>query len=74
MDIDNQARDSVTREREHKEHQEALMDKRTQEEVRTVPQESETVTESARESATSQRQSQEAQQANMQYRAQEHDK
>lgn len=72
MDIDNQVRDSVTREREHHERREAAMDERAKEEVQTAVSEDDTVTESAREAVTSGRQAHEAQQANMQHRAQEH--
>lgn len=69
MNIENQARDSVTNERQNQKLRKSSLDERTQEEVRAGNQDG--VAETAREHTTHQRQQEEKRQSSMQQRAHE---
>jgi hypothetical protein len=69
MDIDKQAREAATSERQHSKQRESAMDARAKAETQQNMQTNDSISESAREEATSQRQAEEALKANMQRRA-----
>jgi hypothetical protein len=71
MDIDKQARESATTERQHGKLRESAMDARARAEVQKEMQTNDSISETAREEATSQRQAEEALEANMQRRAED---
>lgn len=71
MELNNQARENATAERQHNKIREAAMDARGRSETRQNLENNESVSESAREMATSRRQADEALKENMQHRADE---
>jgi len=71
MNIEKQARDAATEERQHGKRRESAMDARAKAETRQNMQTNDSVSEAAREDATSQRQANEALEANMQRRAED---
>jgi hypothetical protein len=71
MDIEKQARDAATEERQHGKLRESAMDARAKAETQQNVQANDSISEAAREDATSQRQADEALEANMQRRAEE---
>jgi hypothetical protein len=71
MDIDEQAREAATTERQQTAHRESAMDARARYETQQAFEEDEGIAEAVRESATSYRQADEALQDTMRRRAQE---
>jgi hypothetical protein len=71
MNIDKQAREAATSERQHGKLRESAMDARAKAETRQNVQTNDSISESAREEATSQRQAEAALEANMQRRAED---
>lgn len=71
MDINNQAREAATSERQHEKVRESAMDARAKAETRQDLKTNDALSETARENATSQRQADEALEEKMQRRAEE---
>jgi hypothetical protein len=71
MDIDKQARDAATSERQHGKLRESAMDARAKAETQQEMQTNDSISESAREEVASQRKAEEALKSNMQRRAEE---
>jgi hypothetical protein len=71
MDINKQAREAATNERQHQKRRESAMDARAKAETRQDIKTDSGLSESAREHATSQRQSREALDENIKKRAEE---